>query len=482
MKTVHARGLLTAALLMTGLAMPVLGQAGAPEKKPATAAQPKAAEGAMLIFKNGRSLEGVIVSESANTVRFRSQIGGMPFETDYPRGEILDIKRGIKLADSATPTDEKKADPAAAPATDEATSDDGVRRLKTYKISLEGSFGEDITQTPIRKAVIDAKNLGADVIVVYLNASFMTRDGLKALPNDAANFDEIFRAESIVPIFAEEIPRDWSAQPRVVFWVREAMAGAALLPFVCPEIYFHSEGRMGGLGNLGGLFEGTGDEVVREKQRSLRLGHAEGWAIRGGYDYRLIRAMARAEYVVSVRYVNGKPELFEGLPTNPGEELLTDDAKDENKDTDEDRASGRGNDVLTLDARRAKALGVAKEICDTDQELFVAMGIDRRVQVVPGRSSAIMKEWSNGLEGAKRHLRNLLEDYRRVQVDAPGDYNARTKARGRRTAILNEIKSTSKRWSEGLTQRWLGQNGIPPEDNINTLIEQIKIEQQKDKR
>ncbi len=82
MKTVHARGLLTAALLMTGLAMPVLGQAGAPDKKPAAAAQPKAAEGAMLIFKNGRSLEGVIVSESANTVRFRSQIGGMPFETE----------------------------------------------------------------------------------------------------------------------------------------------------------------------------------------------------------------------------------------------------------------------------------------------------------------------------------------------------------------------------------------------------------------
>ncbi|MFA6044881.1 MAG: hypothetical protein WC718_07845 [Phycisphaerales bacterium] len=467
--------------LAIAAATPTLSAAQGEKAQPGTmdkAATPKADEkNVMLIFRDGHTLKGVLTGETPTTVQLKGKVAGIAFETQYQKSNILDIKRGVTLDDA--PADDKSS-PVMADATPPVSADG---KQKYYWIELAGRFGEDISQTPIREAVADAKKNAADIIIMKINADFSQPGGLKQLDNDFAQFDELFRAEQIVPVFAEEIPREWTKKPRIAMWVKQAMAGAAFMPFIVPELYFTSDGRVGGLGNLSHLYDGVGDDVVREKQRSLRLGHAEGWAIRGGYDYRLIRAMARVEYVLSVRYVNGKPELFEGYPQNPGEELLTDDGKDANEDTDAQRVSANGNDVLTLDASTAKKLGISKGTIDTKDDLLIAMGIDRSAVEDSGRSKYIMTSWVDGLDATHRTLRNLREDVDRVQVAAPADYAARTKARGRRTRLWNDIKAAIKgRYEEALTQRWLRQNGIPPEDVINTYIEQIKIEQQKDKR
>ncbi|MDX2131134.1 MAG: hypothetical protein SFY69_03665 [Planctomycetota bacterium] len=468
--------------VLVGMAAPAMAQPGR-ATPPAKKDEDPNRFARIILRATNKVLEGEIISETTTTLRFRSSINGIPFETDYQKAEILHIQRGIPA--TATPSDAPaNGEPAApnVPAFDASVPPGtGGPRQNLYWVDLEGVFGEDISQTPISKAIDDAQRNNADVIVLHLNADF-EQNPLEPLPNDAANFDEIFRAESIVPIFTEQIRRKWDKQPRVVFWVRQAMAGAALLPLISPELYFHSEGRLGGLGNLTFMFEGVGDDVVREKQRSLRLGHAEGWAIAGGYDHRLVRAMARYEYVLSVRFVNGKPELFEGYPSNPGEELLTDDGKDANVDGLRERVSGTGNDVLTLTARVAKILGVSKDTVDTRDDLLVAMGIDRTYADVPGRSKQIMKEWSDGLDRTKRRLRDLLEEFGEVRIDEPNNYQNRTRARGQQKRILEEMKRLLRQWGEGLSPRWLAQNGIPDEAQINLRLEQINIEQQKDRR
>lgn len=464
----------------------VVAQPGAaqPTSNPATPAK-EAAKGPQivrLIFATGRVVEGELVSETASTIRVKIAEHGIKAEVDYTKNDILQITRETGEAKPAESKTGDSASPAGLGVASSVPPDTGDGKTNLYWIDLDGKFGEEITQSPIRDAMKDARRVNADVVVLYMNADF-SENPLEQLPDDAANFDEIFRAESIVPIFTQEIPREWDKPPRVVFWLRQAMAGAALLPLVCPEIYFHSEGRIGGLGNLSFMFEGVGDDVVREKQRSLRLGHAEGWANSGGYDYRLVRAMARAEYVLSVRYVNGKPELFEGYPENPGEELLTDDGKEANVDGLRARVSGAGNDVLTIDARLAKVLGISRETVDTKDDLLVAMGIDRTYRDTPGRGKQIMKDWARGLESAKRQLRKLWqEDYPDVEVEQPDSYQNRTRARGQQTRILEDMKKVLNRWGESLSQRWLGENRIPSEIQINNMLEQIKIQQLKDRR
>jgi len=473
-------GVVAGAMTLTSLSGVAAGQSGT---------QPKAAAGfeaynAILIFRSGRTLEGVVISESPTKVKVKATQDGISFETEYDRAEILTIsKKGPSAAEAPAKAPAAAKPDAAAPKAEAATPPENTSgKVNLYWMDLEGKFGEEITQTPIRRQIKDAQANKADVIVMFLNADF-SENPLEQLPNDAANFDEVFRAESIVPIFTEEISREWDTPPRLVMWVRQAMAGASLLPFVIPEIYMHSEGRIGGIGNLSIMFGSMGDDVVREKQRSLRLGHAEGWAISGGYDgTRIIRAMARVEYVLSVRYVNGKPELFEGYPSNPGEELLTDDGKEGNADSLPDRVAGRGNDVLTLDARLAKLLGVSKGTIDTRDELLVALGIDQTYRDVPGRSRQIQKQWNDGLDNARRTLRRLVEDYGDVRVAEPNNYQNRTKARGQRKAILNQMKGLLKQWGEALSARFLQEYGIPGIPDIDSIIETIDLEQQKDRR
>lgn len=483
MDTRHSRLIRAAALCVAagglaiaGLATPAWAQTTAPAKQ----GDKKEARFVRMIFRSGAIVEGEIVSESPTKIRIKVSQAGIKSEVEYDKAEALKITYDVKGVPAETKPEETKAE---TPVAATVPPDNFGDRKNLYWIDLEGKFGEEITQTPIRDAIRDAKKNNADVIVMYLNADFTNDDPTKQLDNDFASFDQIFRGENIVEIFTDDIPKEWDKKPRLVMWVRQAMAGAALMPLAVPEIYLHSEGRIGGIGNLGTMMEGVGDIRVVEKQRSLRLAHAEGWAIAGGYDPRLVRAMARIEYVLSVRYVNGKPELFEGYPTNPGEELLTDDGKESNVDTLRERVSGTGNDVLTLNARTSQMLGVSKGTIDTKEDLLVAMGIDRNYRDVPGRSKQIMKGWADGLDDAKHQLKKLWQDeFPNVTVDEPNNYQNRTKARGKQTQILNEMKRILKRWGEGLSQRWLAQYEIPSEIDIDAMLEQIRIQQLKDKR
>jgi hypothetical protein len=320
------------------------------------------------------------------------------------------------------------------------------------------------------------------MIVVVLDADWKEKDGVvngdKANDEDV-NFDGLWRAERMIPVFVDEMKSEWTNPPRTVFWVKQAMSGAAFLPLWCPEIYFSSNARLGGVGNLSQLFGSKGDDVVREKQRSLRIAHAEGWANLGGYDVRIIRAMARTEYVMSYRMVDGKVELFEGLPSEPGDELLTDDGKEGNMDTLAERVRWSGNDALTLDARTAKIVGISKGTVDTQGELLNELGMDRTSVVIPGRSKQIMKDWSSGLDTTKKRIMTLFDEYREVRVD--GNYDQRTRARGVQIRKLEEIKALITRWGEGLEQ-WLRENGVPPIADIATQIDQIKLRQLGDKK
>ncbi|MBX3409882.1 MAG: hypothetical protein KF859_08345 [Phycisphaeraceae bacterium] len=438
-----------------------------------------------IIFRDGRTVKGTVVSETSTEVRFKGTLYGMAFETAYDKKDILRVVKGERVegAEGATDT-AAPARPAAVSATPPRVEVPAVGegKLGYYWVDLEGTFGEQISQTPLRDAFEDARRNNADIVILMLNAEWR-RDAFSPLPDDAANFDEIFRAEKLAEIFTQDIPRNWEKQPRVAIWIKQAMAGAALLPMVCRELYFSSDARMGGLGNLSFMFEGVGDDVVREKQRSLRLAHAEGWAITGGYDPRLVRAMARVEYVLSYRMRDGRAELFEGYPANADEFLLTDDGKDSNTDTLQQRVSGQGNDVLTLNASVAQVLGLSRMTVNTKDELLNAMGIERTGVHIPGRSTQLMRDWVNGLDNSKRRLRKLRDDFGDVQVQAPGDYNARSRARGQQRAILEEMRRILRgRFGEAITPRWMAQNEIPPEAQINIMLEQIRIQQMQDRK
>jgi hypothetical protein len=468
----------SALLALVGLnGLPLLAQTQPSQKSEAAPSED------IIIFKSGKTLQGKIVSQTPTSVRFKGLIAGIEAEIDYPMADVLTIKKGTAPSTEKAPAGGTTSPVPTLPrAGGEPVTGDTQGKTKVYWMELTGDFGQDISETPVRNALRDAKRSDAEMIIVVLDADWKEKDGVvnadKANDQDM-NFDGLWRAEKIIPVFVDEMRQEWGTPPRVVFWVKQAMSGAAFLPLWCPEMYFSSNARLGGVGNLSFIFGSTGDDVVREKQRSLRLGHAEGWANLGGYDVRIIRAMARAEYVMSYRFVDGKVELFEGYPQAPGEELLTDDGKEGNMDSLGDRVRGTGNDTLTLDARTAKIVGLSKGTVDTRDELLHELGLERTSVVIPGRSKQIMKEWSEGLDASKKRIRILFDDYGDIQVQ--GDYQERTRARGQQIRKLEEIKQLLVRWGEGLDV-WIRENGVPSIPDIATQQEQIRLQQLADRR
>ena len=299
------------------------------------------------------------------------------------------------------------------------TDPDSSAKMKVYHFDLTGVFAKDITQTPIREVIKDAQKYEPDYIIITLENTWdgSLFGGLREQEigdSDITAFDQLFRAEDIEPIFTREIPAEWDKQPVIVYWVKQAMGGAAFLPFSCSNIYMTPEARIGGIGGMDELFDGVGDEVVREKQRSLRMGHARGMFIQGGYDTRICRAMAERSFVLSYTNIGGRTDLLERMPQSPTEFLLTDDGGTGDQgsaDTMEDEVRGLGDDHLTLKARQALDIGISKGTVSSMEQLLFELGIARNAELIEGAGNRIMQQWRDNVKKAPRQLQDLVREY-----------------------------------------------------------------------
>ncbi len=478
---------LKALLGSLGLAMalalaPTGAQAQTKEGEEAKA--PEATTPDTLIFRNGNMLTGTILSETETTIKFKSAVGGMSFETEYKKDELLSIRRGVKAAETTTPAPAPAAPKPELVGESPAEVADATKE-RIYWMDWRGKFGEDITETPVRAGIKDALKNKCTTIIVFLDADFSRDDPIQKEEkfSEEGSFDAFHRTESVMAMIEDEFTTTWTTRPRLVFWVRRAMEGAAFIPFMSKEVYFTEDGRMGGIGNLSHMMKGH--ERVVQKQISLRMARFIGWAAEGGYPESICKAMALEEFVLSVKMVDGKPVLLERTPQSPDEELLTDDAKGANADRMEDVARGRGNDVLTLDARIAKLVGVSKGTVDTREALLAALGLERIGQVVPGRSSGIFKDWTRGLTAGKAQMDKLFDEFRRIRVE--GTYNDRSRARGTQLHKLDELIAILERYKEALDWHWLGPHlGFGSVDQAQTqfrsIQEQIRVQQRADRR
>jgi hypothetical protein len=483
MRTTLLRGVrILSAVGLATVASPLLVGAAATISLPGLVHAQQDATKDTIIFRDGKTVQGTILEETPTFVKMKVTIAGITSDATYQKAEILSV---VKAAAPAAPA---KADapgaraPAVAsekPPTKAPPAEPNSDRKKIYTMKLTGWFGEDISETPIRNALKDAKAQGADVIIMELDNDWsLKRFGqLGDIKDDVGQFDQLFRAEKMESIFTHEIP-SWEKPPQVVIWVKKAMGGAAFLPFLSRNIYFSSEGKMGGIGHLQAIFGSTGDEVVREKQFSLRLGHAKGKAIEGGYDPRIVEAMARDEYELSVKFEGGTPVLLEREPESPDEILLTDDGKEGNADNIEALARGEGDDCLTLRADIAYKLGISKGTADTLDDLVYQLGLSRTSEVVKGQADNIMKAWRDGIEDAKRQLPKMWKEAEEVAPKPPGGHKERTEARGRKKKIYTDMQQIEKRYEEALNPRSIR---MPNWNDLETLKKRLELEQLADK-
>ncbi len=431
-----------------------------------------------LIFKDGRVVKGRVLEETETQVRFLVIVAGIEGEQTYNKADLLAIDRGPEggEAKAEATTQAHNGDGADHPDAPADANAPGV-----YVVNIEGHFGRDITPTTIRQIAKDIVKQRPQYVILVIDNAWGTLSG-QEFGDDVNQFDQLFLTEDIEPIFTKELPVMLGYEPKIVAWVKNAMGGAAFLPLNFDTIYFSSEGRIGGIGRLEEIYGTMGDERVREKQFSLRLGHARGMAITGGYDAKIIEAMARTEYVLSYRIDNGKAVLINAEPdTDRGEVLLTDDGQGDNEDTIQERARDKGNDNLTITADIAKTIGISKGTVDDLDSLLYELEIDHNYRLIDAREERIRKQWTRGVENAERQLRDLMEEYGRIQV--AGERRERQAARSRQIATLRKIISLLERYEEviGVRMFRMPEGGVPSVPQIEVMIEQITQEQMKDR-
>jgi hypothetical protein len=388
------------------------------------------------VFRNGRIIEGQILEETVDTIRMRIVVAGISTVTTYSKADILNIEKDLTVEGAEVP-----AAPGGRPGSGKAKSGadttevrEGAPRI--YHFKLEGNFGRDITGTPLTKAFEAAVSAAPDVIIIEMDAS--SRGG----------FDGLFaaRIEEMTPM----IERAMASGQRIVFWIDQATGGAAFLPFVSPEIYFQKDGRLGGIGSLQDF--DMGNERVNEKQISLRLGHAEGLAITGGYAPELIRAMARQDYWLAYRIRGGQIEFMQREPTtqdkSDGWNLLTDNGEGNNKDKMEDVVRGRGNDVLNLDADTAVQLQVSDGTADTLDDLVFLLGYGREYTTLGEDSEKVMTDWADRVERAEESLQRLLKDIEAGEQGGRGSVDEARRAIGEQIRRYQQVISILGQYSE----------------------------------
>lgn len=454
----------------------------------------------LVIFRNGRQVEGVILEETETTVKMVVIVGPMRSETTYQKSEILEIKRDEFKPEAAEKTDDK-SDEKKDDKKDEKKDIEAVDpnklvdvngkpvpagNVKVYILPISGVLGQDVSQTPMKTVVDEVLRMEPDILIVRFDAE--TTRGLEQaktqLQFETAQYDLMDRAQQLDTILGDRINYggEFKKKPRIVAWVNKAMGGAAFFPFVFKEIYFTADGQMGGLGAIESMFAGRGDEVVRQKQRSLRLGRAKGMAEKGGYDPRIMEAMSMADYVLSYRMVGGKAELLAEMPPSTDWFLLKDDGavNEERTDSMQDRVRAQGNDFLTLNARTAFDIGISQGTVNTTDELMIKLGEQRNYSILKNSASRVFKEWSKQVHKAENDYGKLLREFRAVTVKPPGGYKERTAYRSQRKNILRQLASVTDRYREALNPERVGDV-----DNllsqISIVINQIETEQKLDR-
>ncbi|MBL8746032.1 MAG: hypothetical protein JNK58_06715 [Phycisphaerae bacterium] len=442
------------------------------ESKPASkSVAPTNAAPDRVVLRSGKVVDGLILEETETQITMTVVVAGISAKTTYPKSDILEIKRGnnvkpaddaaVKAAETTTPAAlEKPAD--TKPATDTLAKDDDPDLTRLYLVKLEGRFGSDIAKTTLAnlfseadkelgdavpgagtmqgKTVVDPSKRDRNIIVLKLDTGSEGRS-------------DLFKAEDIVPVVKEQIV---DRGRRVVFWIQRATGWAAVFPFVSPDIYFTPDGRLGGVSDLDEF--DIGDHLVNEKQISLRIGHAEGFLIKGGYGEHIpaLHAMLRKQEWLYVKFEGGKPIYLEReLEESDGDgwTLLSDDGAGDNKD----ESALSGNDLFLLEPDWAEKLGISDGTAATIDDLAFRLGVHRHYKTIEkNKAQKAVDAWKSGIADAIKDINPQQTEQRRLgrlwreinELPAGSDFDERKKSRGKKITLLRQIRSIISKYAE----------------------------------
>ena len=260
-----------------------------------------------------------------------------------------------------------------------------------------------------------------------------------------------------IPRLHDLIEQDLKPKFRVVAWIQSAISAAAMTAHVIEEIYFMPEGNYGACTG----WRGSGDAIEGRALEDV-LAQMERASAKGGYDYRIMRAMQIPDPLSADIDENG--EVTYRLDED-GQILLN-----------------REGDILTFNSETARMVGFSRGTASTVEELTTAMGleeIDWVGEYYPGSLYPVSKA-----EQAVREFRNTtFEDQRRTNEYLTSYQRALDRLRGTQDARARGAAANQARTALGQIKRMIDNNpnfalftlGILPETFPEWYREQLRM-------
>jgi len=279
-----------------------------------------------LVLKDGRTLDGKVVSEDDRTVVFEVQMYGAKIAKTFRRAEVEEIKLGAirKTPEPEDAKPEKKIglqaigpEPEAPP----VVQHDGPTY---YIVPFQGEVGTHVLAEYLERCFEDAARRKPDVVILLVDS-----------PGGY-----VYEVEKLV-----EVLRKFGKEMRIVAVIRKALSAAAISALACDEIYCEP-GALYGAATAYKMNEFGMPSAVSEKFDSIWRATARKAARAGGHDPRLAEAMIDRKLELSyTREKDGKVTIHDGKKR--GAKLLI--AKDK---------------LLTLTAEEARECGLSRDTID----------------------------------------------------------------------------------------------------------------------
>jgi ATP-dependent protease ClpP protease subunit len=333
------------------------------------------AGGDILKTRDGRSFEGLIVSEEGGQVVFEAHKYGSKIIVRVRRSNVASLEKREFTAPAAKPPQLQASEKSSVedlppePPAPPVEQHEG----KVYcVIPLFGDVGKEVSAEVLQKSLADAVARKATVVVLHVDSN----GGL------------VQEVEGLVKAIREH--RD---QVRIVAVIRRALSAAAITAMACPEIYMEPSSMIGAATAFRMTPRGT-PMAIQEKMQSVWRAMARSSAETGGHNPLLAEAMIDAALELHATRTDGAPVVEEG---SGGETV-----------------SRRGR-LLTLTSAEAVSCGLADGVIDELDALGAALEIED-LKECPGHGRLLAEHRKKTIE----KVEGLVEGYQKEFNKAMG--------------------------------------------------------------
>lgn len=359
-------------------------------------------------YKDGRTIEGVIVEENDSFIKFLVKIGTIETERLIFKDDIKSIERDVKTPGKTPGND------ATAP-----TNSDSKRDAL--------SIPEGATKVAFLK--LGDAEAGADMVGPYLNGKAIMESAriLRALPKEerpdivVLHIDSgggaVAEIEDIIEAIHEDLKKDF----RVVCWIEFAISGAAFTAMNVEELYFFPEGSMGGNVAYSGNKAMSGEGlmyILEVGERVSKNGRLNPYIMRSMQIFGTLSADIDENGNVTWHWQGADD------PSPPiGEYVVS-----------------RRDEILTLNSLDALKFGISRGTAKTKDELAKLMGCDEWVEVGQ-RANDYQTEFRNNVKNAEVKLGEVFTKLQMV-LQAPAlDAEGVVRNVGRARKYLAQMRS-----------------------------------------